>query len=117
MRVSVAAAIIAVVTALSVGADAQSAPSTGTPSSGMPAAGPAPAPARKLTRAQRDSVSRAERARADSVAKARADSIARIMTRADTAALHRTLDSIAGAHRGVVGYTVKNLETGESMSL
>ena len=33
--------------------------------------------------------------------------------RADTAALHRTLDSLAGAHRGVVGYTVHNLDTGE----
>jgi beta-lactamase class A len=35
--------------------------------------------------------------------------------RADTAALHRTLDSLASAHRGVVGYTVNNLETGERL--
>jgi beta-lactamase class A len=36
-------------------------------------------------------------------------------TRADTAALHRTLDSLAGAHHGVVGYTVHNIDTGERM--
>ena len=35
--------------------------------------------------------------------------------RADTARLHRTLDSLAGAHRGVVGYTVHNLDTGERL--
>ena len=35
--------------------------------------------------------------------------------RADTAALHRTLDSLAGAHHGVVGYTVHNLDTGERL--
>ena len=35
------------------------------------------------------------------------------MQRADTAALHRTLDSLANAHRGVVGYAVHNLDTGE----
>jgi beta-lactamase class A len=35
------------------------------------------------------------------------------LTRADTAALHRTLDSISAAHHGVVGYAVVNLETGE----
>ena len=34
---------------------------------------------------------------------------------ADTAALHRTLDSLAGAHRGVVGYTVHDLDTGERL--
>ena len=33
--------------------------------------------------------------------------------RADTAALHRTLDSLAGAHHGIVGYTVHDLDTGE----
>ena len=38
-------------------------------------------------------------------------------TRTDTARLHRTLDSIATAHRGVVGYVVHNLETGERLSL
>ena len=35
--------------------------------------------------------------------------------RADTAALHRTLDSLAGRHRGVVGYVVHNLDTGERL--
>ena len=35
--------------------------------------------------------------------------------RADTAALRRTLDSLAAAHRGVVGYTVHNLDTGERL--
>lgn len=37
--------------------------------------------------------------------------------RADTAALHRVLDSLAGAHRGVLGYTVHNVDTGERLSL
>jgi beta-lactamase class A len=37
-------------------------------------------------------------------------------TRADTARLHRTLDSIAAAHRGIVGYSVHNLDTGERLS-
>lgn len=35
--------------------------------------------------------------------------------RADTATLHRTLDSLANAHRGMVGYTVHNLDTGERL--
>jgi beta-lactamase class A len=35
--------------------------------------------------------------------------------RADTASLHRTLDSLAAAHHGVVGYTVHNLDTGERL--
>src|SRR4026207_1373948 len=34
------------------------------------------------------------------------------IVRADTAALRRTLDSIADAHHGVVGYSVIDLETG-----
>jgi beta-lactamase class A len=37
-------------------------------------------------------------------------------TRADTAALRRTLDSLAAAHHGVVGYAVRNLDTGERLS-
>ena len=37
--------------------------------------------------------------------------------RADTAALHRTLDAIAAAHHGVLGYAVHNLDTGERLSL
>lgn len=111
------AAILAAAMMLPACASSQSVPATGTSSSQAREVEPSAAPARKLTRAQRDSVARAQRVRADSLAKARADSIARIMTRADTAALHRTLDSIAAAHRGVIGYTVRNLETGESLSL
>jgi beta-lactamase class A len=34
---------------------------------------------------------------------------------ADTAALHRTLDSLAEHHHGVVGYTVHDLDTGERL--
>ena len=37
--------------------------------------------------------------------------------RADTARLRRTLDSLAGAHHGVVGYAVHNIDTGERMAL
>lgn len=37
--------------------------------------------------------------------------------RADTARLHRTLDSLSAAHHGVVGYAVHNLDTGERLSL
>ncbi len=40
----------------------------------------------------------------------------RLDVRADTAALRRTLDSIADAHRGVVGYSITNLETGEHLA-
>ena len=36
--------------------------------------------------------------------------------RADTARLHRTLDSLAAAHRGIVGYTVHNVDTGERLA-
>jgi beta-lactamase class A len=35
--------------------------------------------------------------------------------RADTASLHRTLDSLASAHHGVVGYSVRNVDTGERL--
>jgi len=35
--------------------------------------------------------------------------------RADTAALHRTLESLADAHHGIVGYSVHNLDTGERL--
>jgi beta-lactamase class A len=38
-------------------------------------------------------------------------------TRADTAGLHKQLDAIASAHRGVLGYTILNLDTGERLSL
>jgi len=36
--------------------------------------------------------------------------------RTDTAALRRSLDALADAHRGVVGYTVHNLDTGERLA-
>jgi beta-lactamase class A len=36
--------------------------------------------------------------------------------RTDVAALRRTLDSLAARHRGVVGYSVRNLATGEAIS-
>ena len=36
--------------------------------------------------------------------------------RADTAGLRRTLDGIARAHHGVLGYTVSNIDTGERLS-
>ncbi len=39
-----------------------------------------------------------------------------VFARADTAALHRRLDSLSDAHRGVVGYSISNLETGERLS-
>ena len=39
------------------------------------------------------------------------------VVRADTAALHRTLDSLARAHHGVLGYAIHNLDTGERLSL
>jgi len=37
--------------------------------------------------------------------------------RVDTVALRRTLDSLATHHHGVVGYAVRNLDTGERLSL
>jgi beta-lactamase class A len=42
---------------------------------------------------------------------------AKPLAHADTAALHRTLDAIASAHHGVLGYSVLNLDTGERLSL
>ncbi len=39
----------------------------------------------------------------------------RLDATADTAALRRTLDALADAHRGVVGYSITNLETGEHL--
>ncbi|MFL5607184.1 MAG: serine hydrolase [Gemmatimonadaceae bacterium] len=38
-----------------------------------------------------------------------------VFARADTAALRRTLDSLASQHHGVVGYTVHNVDTGERL--
>ena len=40
-----------------------------------------------------------------------------VLARADTAALHRTLDGIAAAHKGIVGYSVRNVDTGERVAL
>lgn len=37
--------------------------------------------------------------------------------RADTARLHRLLDSLAAAHRGSIAYVVHNIDTGERLSL
>ena len=37
--------------------------------------------------------------------------------RADTARLHHTLDSLAAAHRGVVGYAVRDLDSGARLAL
>lgn len=36
--------------------------------------------------------------------------------RADTAQLHRALEAIANGHRGIVGYTIHNIDTGERLS-
>lgn len=41
---------------------------------------------------------------------------AALLVRADTVRLRQTLDSIADAHHGVVGYAVRNLDTGEALS-
>jgi beta-lactamase class A len=38
-----------------------------------------------------------------------------VFTRADTAALHRVLDSLASHHRGTVGYTGHDIDTGERL--
>lgn len=43
----------------------------------------------------------------------RASSAPSAWQRADTATLHRTFESLASAHHGVVGYVVSNLDTGE----
>jgi beta-lactamase class A len=37
--------------------------------------------------------------------------------RADTVALRHTLDSIAGVHRGILGYSIIDVETGDKLSL
>ncbi|HET7459044.1 MAG TPA: serine hydrolase [Gemmatimonadaceae bacterium] len=53
-------------------------------------------------------------ARAQSTAPSAAS---RAFARADTARLHRVLDSLAAAHHGVTGYAVENLDTGERLAL
>ena len=40
-----------------------------------------------------------------------------VFARADTIALRRSIDSLAAAHRGVVGYSIRNLDTGERLTL
>jgi beta-lactamase class A len=40
-----------------------------------------------------------------------------VAPRADTAALRHTLDSLAAAHHGVVGYAVRDVDTGEHLAL
>ena len=42
---------------------------------------------------------------------------AALVARTDTTALRRTLDSLAQAHHGVLGYSIVNVETGERLSL
>ena len=54
--------------------------------------------------------------RPDTAAARRAAEAAALTQRADTAALRRTLDSLATNFRGVLGYSIMNLETGESLS-
>lgn len=39
------------------------------------------------------------------------------LQRADTAKLHHALDSLAAAHHGIVGYAIRNVDTGEQLSL
>ncbi len=41
----------------------------------------------------------------------------RPMQRADTARLHRVLDSLAAGHKGQIAYAVHNIDTGERLSL
>jgi beta-lactamase class A len=55
--------------------------------------------------------------RADTAAERKAAEAAALLVRADTVALRRTLDSLAQGLRGVLGYSVMNLETGEKLSL
>ena len=43
--------------------------------------------------------------------------MAQSFTRADTSNLRRSLDAIAAAHHGVLGYSIHNLDTGERLSL
>src|SRR5690349_10755873 len=39
------------------------------------------------------------------------------VSRADTVGLHRTLDSLVRQYRGVLGYSIHNLDTGERLTL
>lgn len=53
----------------------------------------------------------------DTAAARKAADAAALLTKTDTVALRRTLDSLANSLRGVLGYSVMNLETGEKLSL
>ena len=53
----------------------------------------------------------------DTAAVRKAAELASLKTKTDTVALRRTLDSLANALHGVLGYSVMNLETGEKLSL
>lgn len=53
----------------------------------------------------------------DTAAARKAAEAAALMAKTDPVALRRTLDSLANALHGVLGYSVMNLETGETLSL
>jgi beta-lactamase class A len=53
----------------------------------------------------------------DTAAIRRAAEAAALLTKTDTVALRRTLDSLANALHGVLGYSLMNIETGEKLSL
>jgi len=65
-------------------------------------------------RAQRSATTTA---RPDTAAARKAAEAAALLTKTDTVALRRTLDSLANGLHGVLGYSVMNLETGEKLSL
>jgi beta-lactamase class A len=50
-------------------------------------------------------------------ARGQGSSVTLAPVRTNTAALRKTLDSLAAAHHGVVGYSVRNLDTGERLEL
>jgi beta-lactamase class A len=56
-------------------------------------------------------------ATAQTTANSVASSVPTSFARADTSALRRTLDSLATGHAGVVGYSVRNIDTGERLEL
>jgi beta-lactamase class A len=56
-------------------------------------------------------------AAAQTAATATRETAAAPFTRADTSALRGTLDSLAKAHAGIVGYSLRNIDTGERLEL
>lgn len=56
-------------------------------------------------------------ATAQSTDRAARPAVATSFARADTSALRRVLDSLANAHAGVVGYSIRNVDTGERLEL